>query len=371
MASGDRKDAYRERQSWMEDLIADGTLSRGELAVGMCLAFHKNLSSGQCNPSLDRIAKRTGMKVRNAQYALGRPEKKGRIKRHMGGHGPRNSTQYELLRVQVNDARVQPPAAEGANPAQHGCSELHPNLENTNLNHKGTVCADTHNIVLEIGGGKEAQPPTDAEIDAGFEDFWSQYPRAVDKGKARTEYRKAVKAGKATITQINHAAMLYGAARWDANQDHYTKTPATWLANECWGDDPRAHALGARNGFTRSRLAKMEESARQRREHEDEVIKKATAPPPPPPAPDPTWTKVCGVLREKIGVRNYDRYFSDTEFEGIESGTAYLRTPAPYDARKLKETYGVLLLELWKSENAGVRAVTVIAGRSTTRRTGT
>jgi hypothetical protein len=75
-------------------------------------------------PSLRRI--RTGMKVRNAQYALARLEKKGRIRRHMGGHGPRNSTQHELLRVQhiaplegsprvqVDDARVQPGAAKGA-----------------------------------------------------------------------------------------------------------------------------------------------------------------------------------------------------------------------------------------------------------------
>jgi hypothetical protein len=385
--NGDRKNAWQDRQAWMEDLVADGSLSRGELAVGMCLAFHKNLASGQCNPSVERIAKRTGMKERNAQYALARLEKKGRIRRHIGGHGPRNSTQYELLRVQhiapleesprvqVDEARVQPAAAEGANPGHQGCSSVHPNLENIDLNHNRTVCADTHQTVIEILDGKEGQPPRDAEIDAGFEEFWRQYPRAVDKGKAKAEYRKAIKAGKATIMQINHAAMMYGAARWEANQDYYTKTPANWLANECWGDDPGAHALGARGGLTRSRLARMEENARQtaeharqRREQQDEWIKKANA---PPPAPDPTWTKVCTALREKIGDRNYKRFFSDTEFRAIEAGTVYLRTPAPYDARKIKEAYGSLLLELWKSENKSVQAVTVIVGISTMRRTGT
>jgi hypothetical protein len=168
--------------------------------------------------------------------------------------------------------------------------------------------------------------------------------------------------------------MMYGAARWEANQDYYTKTPANWLANECWGDDPGAHALGARGGLTRSHLARMEEKARQaerharqRREQQDDWIKKAKA---PPPAPDPTWTKVCTALREKIGDQNYKRFFSDTKFQAIEAGTVYLRTPAPYDARKIKETYGSLLLELWKSENESVQGVTVIVG-NTMRRTGT
>jgi hypothetical protein len=42
--------------------------------------------------------------------------------------------------------------------------------------------------------------------------------------------------------------LLYAAAREEANQDYYTKAPATWLANECWNDDPRAHALGSKHG---------------------------------------------------------------------------------------------------------------------------
>jgi hypothetical protein len=109
---GERKDAYLERQAWMDDLIADDTLSRGELAVAMCLAFHKNLKSSQCNPSLDRIARGTGMGVRNVQYALAALERRGRIKRQIGGGAHHNTTQYELLRVQQllhpsNDARVQ------------------------------------------------------------------------------------------------------------------------------------------------------------------------------------------------------------------------------------------------------------------------
>jgi hypothetical protein len=248
---------------------------------------------------------------------------------------------------------------------------MHPNLENIDLNHDGTVCADTHPTVIEVLNGKEGQPPTEIEIEAGFQEFWRQYPRAVDMGEAKAKYRKAIKAGKATIMQINHAAMIYAAARWEANQDHYTKTPANWLANECWGDDPRAHALGARNGFTRSGLARMEESARQRREQQEERIKKAKAPSAPPPAPDPTWTKLCTTLREKIGDEGYKRFFSHTEFQAIEAGTVYLTTPAPYDARKIQQEYGTLLLELWKSENEGVQAVRVIVGRSTMRRTGT
>jgi hypothetical protein len=272
MASADLKGAYRDRQAWMENLIADRTLSRGELAVAMCLAFHKNLTSGQCNPSLDRIAKHTGIKVRGAQHALSSLESRGWIKRQIGGRGPRSTTQYDLLRVQYlapldqpprvqeNDVRVQANADEGATVEAVGCSKMHPNLKNINLNHDGTVCADPpHSPLIENLNGSEERLPTDSEIDAGFEVFWRQHPRAVHQGKARTEYRKAIKSGKVTIAQIQHAAMAYAAARWEANQDHYTLPAAKWLAEECWGDDPRAHALGARDGWTRSQLARMAE----------------------------------------------------------------------------------------------------------------
>ncbi len=375
------KEAFCERELWRAGVLADRRLSRGALAVALCLSLHKNLRSGRCDPSLETIAKETAQSIRNTNYALADLERLGWIKRHVR---PGTSTQYELRwgvqrvsppyedrGVKENERGAQFGAPGGAKIDAEGRSPLHPNLENIDLNNDGTVCADTHSTVIEVLDGKEGQPPTDIEIEAGFEEFWQQYPRAVDKGKARAQYRKAIKAGKATIMQIKHAVMIYAAARWEANQDHYTKTPANWLANECWGDDPHAHALGARNGFTRSSLAKMEESARRLREQQEEWIKKATGPPPPPPAPDPTWTKVCTALREKIGDQNYNRFFSHTAFEAIESGNVYLRTPAPYDARKINEDYGALLLELWKVHSEGVRAVTVVVGKSTMRRTGT
>jgi hypothetical protein len=256
-----------------------------------------------------------------------------------------------------------------------GCSKVHPNLENINLNHDGTVCADPpHSPLIENLNGSEERLPTESEIDAGFQVFWRQYPRAVHQGKARTEYRKAIRSGKVTIVQIQHAAMLYAAARWEANQDHYTLPAAKWLAEECWGDDPRAHALGARNGWTRSQMARMAECsaenerlAEQARARAREAAERAAAPPSPP---DPRWTKIREVLRAEIGEKDFGRFFSETEFEAIEFGAVRLRTPAPYDAREIKKRFGDVLLKLWKAENENVQSVAVLVGGIHMRRTG-
>jgi hypothetical protein len=77
--------------------------------------------------------------------------------------------------------------------------------------------------------GNEKDLFTDAQIDIHFEEFWTQCPRAVAKGKARTAYRKLVKSGKVTVDKLLHGMMQYAAAREEADQDEFTKSPATWL----------------------------------------------------------------------------------------------------------------------------------------------
>jgi DNA-binding transcriptional ArsR family regulator len=90
----------------------------------------------------------------------------------------------------------------------------------------------------------EATPA--APPNSGFDEFWTAYPKKVDKGHGRKAYTAAIKRG---IT----AATLLAAARAHAEHHHtlrtprqYIPNPATWLNGERYDDElPAAEALAA------------------------------------------------------------------------------------------------------------------------------
>jgi hypothetical protein len=74
-----------------------------------------------------------------------------------------------------------------------------------------------------------------------FTEFWNEYPRKLDKGKAKRAFASA-------LTRASLEDILAGAIRYknDPNRlDEYTKYPASWLNADSWEngplpDDPRA-----------------------------------------------------------------------------------------------------------------------------------
>src|SRR5262249_21832083 len=58
-------------------------------------------------------------------------------------------------------------------------------------------------------------------------------------GKAKKIYCRIVRDGKATAGELLQRMMIYAAAR-EGQDERFTKTPAKWLENECWRDDPKA-----------------------------------------------------------------------------------------------------------------------------------
>jgi hypothetical protein len=125
------------------------------------------------------------------------------------------------------------------------------------LNREKDICGSD----LEIGIEGEVLPPTteqaaspmefdeaeamkgtdltDAELEAEFETFWKQCPRAVSYGKAQKIYCRFVRDGKATPRELLKGMMIYAAAR-EGEDERYTQTPARWLENMCWRDNPEA-----------------------------------------------------------------------------------------------------------------------------------
>ncbi len=372
MPADDLIDARRKRLNWIEQAMAADGLPAGEKLVLVRLGHYKNDKTGRCDPSLAGLAASVGMKVRGVQKILVKLEAKGRIRRRIGGHGPRDCTQYELLpfegrstscgtslddrpRVHENDVRVN---SGNANDVQDDRKERprgQPNLKNQKYNQRTVSVGDTHGPDVEILDGEEKRPLTEAEIDVHFEKWWPLYPRAIEKGKARKAYRNAVKIGKVTVSELLHAVAIYAAARECADQDYYTFAPTKWLENECWGDDPRAHAIGSKANWISRRAAEMMNAWNER-----PVTTKRE--PEPHPQPDPRWVRIQAALEKELDPVEYKQLFLEAEFDGMTDGVVRLRVRAPYDVRKITGKYKERLLALWQAEEPCVSAVALSLG---------
>lgn len=94
----------------------------------------------------------------------------------------------------------------------------------------GTAAGTPRGTELRMKGGKEPN----GDSDRLFEQWWSEVPRKVGKGQARTAFRSAL--GKAPFDTLLAGIRRYQAER-EGQEDRYTKHPATWLNGECWADD--------------------------------------------------------------------------------------------------------------------------------------
>ena len=71
------------------------------------------------------------------------------------------------------------------------------------------------------------------EIDSLFDEFWTAYPRKLDKAKAFRAFKSALK--RAKFEDILAGLLRY---RNDPNRDpDFTKYPATWLNSDAWEND--------------------------------------------------------------------------------------------------------------------------------------
>ena len=72
-----------------------------------------------------------------------------------------------------------------------------------------------------------------AQIEDLFDEFWTAYPRKLDKAKAFRAFKSALK--RAKFEEILAGLLRY---RNDPNRDpDFTKYPATWLNSDAWEND--------------------------------------------------------------------------------------------------------------------------------------
>jgi hypothetical protein len=101
------------------------------------------------------------------------------------------------------------------------------------------------------------------EIDAEFDAWFAQYPKADGPDAARTRYRSIRRSSRATAAELLQGAMRYSQEK-SGTDPTYIKTAKNWLNDGDWKNPPRAPHTGAGNhdqqlaqvaGFLPRRLA--------------------------------------------------------------------------------------------------------------------
>ncbi len=97
-----------------------------------------------------------------------------------------------------------------------------------------------------------------AMVDYSFNEFWTVYPKKVDKLKAEKLHAAIIKTKRATALQLLEGARRYAAAK-AGTERKFIKHPSTWLNAGGWLDEPEhtarpaktTHADTAISGFNR------------------------------------------------------------------------------------------------------------------------
>src|SRR5262249_40287751 len=90
-----RRQAFKARQAWIDDLHRRPKVTPCEKLIGTRLAWHQNLATGACFPPVTTLAAETGLPERSVYRALDGLKRHGRIRVRSGGRGRANS--YLLL----------------------------------------------------------------------------------------------------------------------------------------------------------------------------------------------------------------------------------------------------------------------------------
>lgn len=90
----------------------------------------------------------------------------------------------------------------------------------------------------DAGETNSPGPASKADLDQGFEEFWSVYPRRVAKGQAVKAWRAAIRR-KIDPQHVIAAAKLYGESV-RGKDPQYVAHPATWLNGQRYDDEPAA-----------------------------------------------------------------------------------------------------------------------------------
>jgi len=248
----------------MQAAFLDTELGATAKNVFGLLLDHRNGQTGQCNPSIARLAEKLGVGRHAVMRAIKELEVRGWLsaRRTQG-----ERTDYVLRFPESSD-----PDQTGCNNAT-GVREAYRGTSSENAtttrseNATGTGCKkatripETKPVKESIGGdipptprmqdsGPEGVQPHHPvpepvrssrpqikvmeEADRDFADWWAQYPKQEGEDGARREYRAARQRG-ATAAELLNGAMRY-AASVGGKEPRFITMPIYWLRDGRWKD---------------------------------------------------------------------------------------------------------------------------------------
>ena len=135
------------------------------------LLDHQNTKTGQCNPSVARMARDIGVSRRTVNYALTQLEERGLIRR-VGRAG--QSNQYAVLRASETELAMRHIAGRSANRSAEELQRLAAKKEKEKLKEKGQAAKTNERHVHSVPSSTEQQI-AEKEVVAAIEQMGGNY----------------------------------------------------------------------------------------------------------------------------------------------------------------------------------------------------
>ena len=180
------------------------------------IADHHNESTGDCFPSITRLAELAEMSRRAVEGHIATLEQLNLVHRisRMRPNGSKTSNVYQLNLIKQDAQNLRMPPAESAH-AHTQNLRIH-NLGNNNL---GNITSNNTAI---------------------FDDLWKIYPKKVGKGQARKAFNAALR--KVDYDKI-HSALIDYVKVSTGKDKKYLPHLSTWLNGERWDDELQEQSL--------------------------------------------------------------------------------------------------------------------------------
>jgi hypothetical protein len=247
--------------NWAFELAITGARK----SVLLVLANHAD-DTGECWPSLQRIALHAGVTDRGAQKALRELEQLALVTTRLV---PGRNSRYVLALGTVTPERNSPLVGEARPNHIHPTPERSslpppnvvpkpPNLVRPNLQEPSIQPTENHQTHPREQVDhlfEDPQPtrksskniPAKENIEAEFRDWWVEVPKKVDKAEAAKLFRQARIKKHVSAEILINAMRRYAApyAPRGSEDPKFSVGPAKWLRGERWADEPLAFAPAA------------------------------------------------------------------------------------------------------------------------------
>ena len=190
------------------------------------LADHHNGETGECFPSINRLADVCEMSRRSVENHLETLETLGLIQRvnQFRDRGGKTSNRYllELTGTSENDSSAD---TDTQNLRMVCEKSAHGHTQNLRMNNLG---------INNLGKETNISSSDDDGVDYYFDQLWEEYPRKVGKAQAKKAFKAASK--KINFYDLLPKYMSY-VLTLEGKETQFIPHLATWLNGERWNDE--------------------------------------------------------------------------------------------------------------------------------------